>query len=256
VRVRATLCLETIGCFRYWRAGFETVMVTDTAFYRNPRYHSAADTPDTLDCARMAWVSTASTQPCGPWRASDGCRGLRLAGGHRVGSAHPPTENRPMSKKTVVDLLNRIMEMELAGVVRYTHYSLMVYGYNRIPIVSWLRGEATTSMAHATEAGELVTQLGAHPSLGIGPLLETHEHEIGAILRESLAHEAASLALYKQLLAEVEGESVMLEEYARDMIAEEERHLGEVDKMLRNPGEIGTFAAREGAAKPGQRGKK
>src|SRR5262245_48076928 len=116
-----------------------------------------------------------------------------------------------MKTKNAVELLNRIMEMELAGVVRYTHYSLMVYGYNRIPIVSWLRGEAATSMAHATEAGELVTQLGAHPSLGIGPLLETHEHDIGAILRESMEHEEASLELYKKLLALVQGESVLLE---------------------------------------------
>lgn len=149
-----------------------------------------------------------------------------------------------MQTQAVVDLLNEIMEMELAGVVRYTHYSLMVYGYNRIPITTWLRGEATTSMAHATEAGELVTQLGAHPSLGIGPLLETHEHDIGAILRESMEHEQQSLALYKQLLETVAGDSVLLEEYARKMIAEEERHLGEVDKMLRAPGDIEAFVGR------------
>jgi len=153
----------------------------------------------------------------------------------------------------VVALLNRIMEMELAGVVRYTHYSLMVYGYGRIPIVSWLRGEAQTSMQHATEAGELVTQLGAHPSLGIGPLLETHEHDIGAILRESLEHEQASLALYRELLARVQGESVLLEEYARKMIAEEERHLGEVDKMLRSPGDIESYRARGKAKKEKKR---
>ena len=149
-----------------------------------------------------------------------------------------------MNTQAVVDLLNEIMEMELAGVVRYTHYSLMVYGYGRIPIVSWLRGEAETSMGHATEAGELVTHLGAHPSLAIGPLLETHEHEIGAILRESMEHEQASLALYKQLLKEVQGGSIMLEEFARKKIAEEEQHLGEVDKMLRNPGDIEAFAGR------------
>ena len=149
-----------------------------------------------------------------------------------------------MNQKTVVDLLNRIMEMELAGVVRYTHYSFMVYGYGRIPIVSWLRGEAQTSIQHAQRAGELVTQLGAHPSLGIGPLLETHEHDIGAILRESMEHEQASLALYKQLLKVVGGDSILLEEYARKMIAEEEEHLGEVDKMLRTPGDIEAFAAR------------
>src|SRR5262245_16948320 len=153
-----------------------------------------------------------------------------------------------MKTKTVVDLLNRIMEMELAGVVRYTHYSLMVYGYNRIPIVSWLRAEAQTSMAHAQEAGELVTHFGAHPSLGIGPLLETHEHDIGAILRESMAHEQASLALYKKLLAAAEG-SILLEEFARKMIATEEQHLGEVDKMLRSPGDIEAFAGRAAEAK-------
>ncbi|HZJ42530.1 MAG TPA: ferritin-like domain-containing protein [Pyrinomonadaceae bacterium] len=89
-------------------------------------------------------------------------------------------------KTTAVNLLNQIMEAELAGVVRYTHYSLMVFGHNRIPIVSWLRGEATICLAHASEAGELVTHLGEHPSLKIGSLLETHKHGINDILLESL----------------------------------------------------------------------
>jgi len=150
-----------------------------------------------------------------------------------------------MKKKQVVKLLNKILEMELAGVVRYTHYSLMVYGYNRIPIVSWLRGEAQTSMQHAQEAGELVTQLGEHPSLAIGPLLETQEHDIGAILRESMQHEQASLKLYHELLEVVHGSSVQLEEYARKKICEEETHLGEVDKMLRKPGDIASIVDEE-----------
>ncbi len=147
-----------------------------------------------------------------------------------------------LDKSAVVALLNRVLEMELAGVVRYTHYSLMVYGYGRIPIVSWLRGEATTGLQHAQEAGELVTHLGEHPSLAIGPLLETHNHDIGAILHESMEHERNTIAVYRQLLDLVEGKSVMLEEYARAKIHEEELHLGEVDKMLRKPGDIGTFA--------------
>jgi bacterioferritin len=147
-----------------------------------------------------------------------------------------------MDKKKVVDLLNQIMEMELAGVVRYTHFSLMVYGYGRIPIVDWLRNEAQTAIVHAQEAGELVTHVGGHPSLSIGPLLETHKHEIGDILHEAMEHERASLGLYRQLLELVEGKSVMFEEYARAKIFEEETHLGEVDKMLRKPGDIETFA--------------
>ncbi len=154
-----------------------------------------------------------------------------------------------MAKKTksedttapVIDALNTILEMELAGVVRYTHYALMIYGYNRIPIVSWLRSQATESLGHANQAGELITHLGGHPSLSIGPLLETHNHDVGDILRESLDHEKAALEGYRKLLKLVEGHSVMLEEYAREMIYTEELHLGEVDKMLRKPGDVAVF---------------
>ena len=131
--------------------------------------------------------------------------------------------------------------MELAGAIHYTHYSFMVFGYNRIPIVSWMEGQANESMTHAREAGEMVTQLGEHPSLGIGPLLETHQHDIGDILRESLGHERATLEHYEDLLKMVEGEDVMLEEYSRTHIAMEVQHIGEVDKMLRKPGDIERF---------------
>lgn len=150
-----------------------------------------------------------------------------------------------IDRKRVVLLLNRILEQELAGVVRYTHYSFLVFGFGRIPIVSWLRGQADESLLHAQQAGEMITLLGEHPSLKIGPLLETHNHDIGDILRESLAAEAEALELYKDLLKAVEGRSVTLEEYARTMIYQEELHAGEVDKMLRKPGEIASFAEAE-----------
>jgi bacterioferritin len=146
-----------------------------------------------------------------------------------------------LNSDRVVELLNRILEAELAGVVRYTHYSFLVYGYNRIPIVSWLREQASESLLHAQQAGEMITHLGAYPSLTIGPLLDNHQHDIGAIMRESLETEGRALALYKELLTVVEGYSVMLEEYARQMVYAEEQHAGEVDKMLRKPGELATF---------------
>src|SRR5829696_1543813 len=145
-------------------------------------------------------------------------------------------------KQAAIEVLNKILELELAGVVRYTHYSLMVFGYNRIPIVSWLKGNADESLAHAYKAGEYVTMFGGHPSLKIGPLLETHKHDIGDILRESLEQETSTLAAYCELLKLTEGISVALEEYAREMILLEEMHLDEVNKMLRRPGEIAPFS--------------
>ena len=147
-----------------------------------------------------------------------------------------------LDKQHVINVLNRILEQELAGVVRYTHYSFLVFGYSRIPIVAWLRQQADESLLHAQQAGEMITLLGAYPSLAIGPLLDTHQHDIAAVMKDSLETEAKALALYNELLKLVAGRSVMLEEYARQMIYAEELHAGEVDKMLRRPGEIAAFA--------------
>ena len=144
----------------------------------------------------------------------------------------------------VVTVLNRILEAELAGVVRYTHYSFLVFGFGRIPIVSWLRAQADESLVHAQQAGEWITTLGAYPSLEIGPLLDTHRHDIGTMLRESLDTEAATLTHYRKLLTLVEGRSVALEEFARQMIQAEEMHASEVDKMLRKPGELAAYTTR------------
>jgi bacterioferritin len=138
----------------------------------------------------------------------------------------------------VVGTLNRILELELAGLVRYLHYSFMIFGHNRIPIVEWLRSQADESQAHAVQAGEHITSLGGHPSLRIGALLETHKHNVDEILGESLEHEDEGLGEYRVLLQLVAGKSIMLEEYARAQIAAEEDHLAQIRKMIRKPGSI------------------
>ena len=148
-----------------------------------------------------------------------------------------------LDKAKAIKLLNRVLESELAGVVRYTHYSLMVFGHNRIPIVKWLQEQAAEGLAHAQRAGEMVTLLGGHPSLGIGALLESHKHAVDDILRESKAHEEAALATYYEILELARDRSVLLEEYARELIVEEELHVDAVNKMLRAPGEIGALAS-------------
>jgi bacterioferritin len=143
-----------------------------------------------------------------------------------------------MDKKKVIETLNRILELELAGVVRYSHYALMIFGHARIPIIAWFRGVATESLDHAHQAGEYVTAFGGHPSLKIGKLLESEQHSIDDILRESIEHEKAGVMMYRDLLALVEDKDVRLEEYARDMIRAEEDHISEIEKMLRKPGTL------------------
>jgi bacterioferritin len=141
---------------------------------------------------------------------------------------------KDLDVKKTQKLLSRIMEFELAGVVRYTHYSLMVTGPNRIPIVAFMKAQASESLLHAQQAGEILTGLGGHPTLQIAPIDETYRHALRDILEESAAHEKRALKLYKELLDAVEDRSVYLEEFARTQIAAEEMHSLELFKMMRD----------------------
>ncbi len=143
-------------------------------------------------------------------------------------------ESNKLNTANVNNILNEIMEYELAGVVRYTHYSLMVVGPNRLPIVDFLKEQANESLVHAQQAGELLTGLDGHPNQKIAKILETNNHSIKDILEESLDHEMHALGLYKKLLNEVEGSSIYLEEYARGLIGQEEQHQLELKKMLKD----------------------
>jgi len=141
---------------------------------------------------------------------------------------------KELNVQAVCEILNKIVEMEMAGVVRYAHSSLMVSGPNRIPIVTFLQDQANESLAHALQAGEFITGFGGHPSQKISPIEENHNHSITQILQESLEHEMCAVAIYKELLTEVADASIMLEEYARGQIGMEEQHALEIKKMLRD----------------------
>jgi bacterioferritin len=139
-----------------------------------------------------------------------------------------------LASPEIAEILNAILESELSGVVRYTHYSLMISGPNRIPLVAFMKAQAAESLLHAQQVGEVLTGLGGHPSLRIAPIEESHRHNIYDILSESLAHERAALTLYRRLLAAVGDTSVFLEEFARGQISAEEQHQLELNKMLRD----------------------
>ena len=142
-----------------------------------------------------------------------------------------------LSRGEAINLLNRIVEVELAGAVRYTQYSLMVFGHARIPIMGWMREQASEALLHATQAGEEVTSLGARVSLGIGELAGTHHDSVDDIMQELLVHERSGLKLYRQLLDLSAGSNVSLEEFARQKIRNEEMHVAEIEKMLRKRGD-------------------
>jgi bacterioferritin len=134
----------------------------------------------------------------------------------------------------VIEILNKIMEYELSGVVRYTHYALMITGRDRISLAQFFKDQASESLLHAQEAGEIVTGLEGHPSVKISIIEESNKHSTIDLLHESSNHEKEAVALYKLLLDIVKDESIYIEEYARGMIKAEEMHAIEVSKMLKD----------------------
>ena len=143
-------------------------------------------------------------------------------------------EMRKLSEQRVCELLNEIIELEMAGVVRYAHSSLMVSGPYRLPIVEFLQEQANESLQHALQAGEYITGMDGHPSQTIAHIEDVNDHSVNQILTESLEHEQKAVEKYKELLEEVADASIMLEEYARGQIGMEEQHALEIKKMLKD----------------------
>jgi bacterioferritin len=134
--------------------------------------------------------------------------------------------------KSIIVQLNKLLEMELSGVTRYLHYSFMVFGANRIPIVAWFRDQADEGVAHSVLVGEKITAYGGEPSVAVRPVPTTRHQGLRAMLEESSVFERESLGEYVNLLG-MSGGDIALEEFARSQILAETEHLEEVDKMLR-----------------------
>jgi bacterioferritin len=133
----------------------------------------------------------------------------------------------------VMECLHQIFQSEMAGIIRYLHYSFVIMGHNRIPIQKWFRDQAQESMDHATIVGEKITSLGGHPPMVSAKVEETYKHGVDAILKESLKHELDALELYKKL-ATLAGNDIALEELAREFVRTETEHIDEVKKMLKS----------------------
>ena len=138
-----------------------------------------------------------------------------------------------MNKEKIIKKLSEIFDLELTGVIRYTHYALMIFGANRLPLIDFYRQQAKESLLHADIVGEHITGLGGHPPLNTENIKETFKHKIKDILEETLQHEKKAIKTYYQLLELVQDKSVYLEEFSRSMIGQEELHALEVEKMLK-----------------------
>ncbi|MBC7690260.1 MAG: ferritin-like domain-containing protein [Methylotenera sp.] len=148
-------------------------------------------------------------------------------------TTNPAFVNPSPASKEVLACLSKCFQSEMAGIMRYLHYSFMIMGHNRIPIQKWFRDQATESTDHAVIIGEKITSLGGHPPMISSTIEETHQHNVHTILIESLKFELETLESYKELVR-LAGDDIALEELAREFVRTETEHVDEVRKMLRH----------------------
>ena len=147
--------------------------------------------------------------------------------------AAPPKASKK-NGNPYIEQLDKILEAELSGVVRYLHYSFMIFGPNRIPITKWFRDQANEGMGHAVMIGEKITAFGGHPSVTVQPVPETKTHNVIELLKESLKFERETIEMYKRLLTTIV-DDIAFEEMIRGLIEEEVAHIEEVEKMCNAP---------------------
>jgi len=144
---------------------------------------------------------------------------------------------KPSPKKTspeILKQLDKIFQAEMAGIVRYLHYSFIIMGHNRIPIQQWFRAQAGEGMAHTTLIGEKITSLGGHPPTVHATVEDSEGHSVDQILEESLRFEEEALGMYKRLASlAARSNDIALEEMARQFVRDETEHVDEIRKMLR-----------------------
>lgn len=121
--------------------------------------------------------------------------------------------------------------MEVAGAVRNLHYSFLVFGPGRKPVVEFFRKEAAEAMDHAALLGEKIIALGGHPTTNAQPVKEPREHTIDALLRESIKYEEQAVRMYEGILGLVQDDTALRVLFENQVLAEQE-HVEELRKYL------------------------
>ncbi|MEB3215226.1 MAG: ferritin-like domain-containing protein [Nostocales cyanobacterium 94392] len=136
------------------------------------------------------------------------------------------------NREKAINLLQQIFEFELAGVVRYTTYSLLANSTNQNDIIEFFKEQAEESLFHSQKVGEVLVSLNGNPRPYITPISELESYSIKGIMNASLAHEKQALGLYQLLLDAVKGSNSDIEKFVRNMITEESHHMQELVEMI------------------------
>jgi bacterioferritin len=144
-----------------------------------------------------------------------------------------------MTNEKICEHLNALLANELAGAMMYLHYSFHIYGHARIPIVGWLREQASEGMTHATAVGDQVVAFGGDPAtMPAKGKFKEHFDSLDDMLREALRFEKETFDMYAGLLKSISDDdkdrgALMLRLFLEGMIQEETGHVQEIEKMLR-----------------------
>lgn len=146
------------------------------------------------------------------------------------------TAKKEINQKLIM-ALNKDLEKEMAGIVRYLHHSFIIFGPDRGPLVQMFRAQATESMNHAVQLGEKITALGGHPTVKVEQVFEPGHQTVEEMLAEDLEAEKKQLQLYIDQLRELGDENLPMKLMLEQIVVDEQTHVEEIEKYLRTSNE-------------------
>ena len=134
-----------------------------------------------------------------------------------------------MANAELIDSLNRVLSLELAGVIQYLQHSFLVTGPEREVFREFFRDLSEEAQEHAATVGDKIVALGGVPTVEPGEIRQSTD--IGEMLRQDLELERAAMEAYMAAWRACTDAELPTRFLLEERIASEQKHIEEFEKL-------------------------
>jgi len=134
-----------------------------------------------------------------------------------------------MANSELIDNLNRVLSLELAGVIQYLQHSFLVTGQEREVFCEFFRDMSGEARDHAALLGDKIVALGGIPTVEPGDIRQSTA--LAEMLHQGLELERAALDAYVAAWRSCTDNELGTRFLLEERIAQEQRHIEEFEKL-------------------------
>lgn len=134
-----------------------------------------------------------------------------------------------MARAELVENLNNVLSLELAGVIQYSQHSYLVTGEWREIYRKFFRDQAGEAQEHAETLGDKIVALGGIPT--VEPAMIRQSTDLKEMLKQDLELERDAMATYMAAWASCDDSDMPQKFWLEERIADEQLHIEELEKL-------------------------